>query len=71
MRKYQIILLLLMISGCSPLTFVKNGINESEYKKDIYQCKLDAMRSGSYGNSIMGSRSIITECMEARGYTTK
>ena len=67
----RILLCMILISGCAPLTFVKADFTQSEYNRDIYQCKLDARRSGPYGNSIMGFREIVSECMIARGYSIK
>ena len=61
--------IVIAIAGCAPLNFVKEGLTQAEFNSDIYQCKLDARRSGPYGNSMVGFREIVSECMVARGYS--
>ena len=69
MKRAMVVLLSVLIASCAPFNFVKEGLTQAEFNRDIYQCKLDARRSGPYGNSMVGFREIVSECMIAQGYT--
>jgi uncharacterized lipoprotein YajG len=76
---------LLIMTGCktTTLTFVKNGADEQEQKKDKYQCKMEVlgvtkdMCNHANGWDVMTCvdqrqktyDKLIKECLEARGYT--
>jgi hypothetical protein len=61
------------LAGCSEQIWVKPGMSQAEYQKDSAECTQSAgMNAGSYGNSLDAARltrSAMSRCMTARGYT--
>ena len=62
-----------VLAGCSDQVWVKAGMSQAEYQKDSSECRQSAgMNTGSYGNSLEAAqltRSAMSRCMTARGYT--
>ena len=62
-----------VLTGCSDQVWVKAGMSQAEYQKDSAECTQSAgMNTGSYGNSLDAAqltRSAMSRCMTARGYT--
>jgi hypothetical protein len=67
------LLAIAVLTGCSGQVWVKAGMTQAEYQKDSSECGQSAgMNTGSYGSSLESAqvtRSALSRCMTARGYT--
>jgi len=66
MKKYLVCLvtILVLLVGCAPKTWQKDGATQSDYEKDKLVCKEEANSAG-YGHNVFNI------CMNSRGYSLK
>jgi len=71
-KSIWLVLIALLISGCAPTVWVKNGATQQDYNKDSYDCEKDSRQSGYFGDGLTGSINIqafFNKCMIAHGWT--
>jgi hypothetical protein len=51
--------------------WVKAGVTQDEFRRDLYECERDARQSGYFGGGIAGALAMVDfqkRCLRARGY---
>jgi hypothetical protein len=79
MRKYLIILFVVVLGGCAQYGWFKDGVSQQEANQDQYDCLREAQQRvsgaqvGPYGgvaqNTVITNRDLYNACVAARGYT--
>lgn len=79
MRKYLIVLFVVVLGGCARYQWVKNGITQQQANQDHYACLQEAQQrvsnaqvnayGGSAENVVITNWDLYNACMGARGYS--
>jgi len=75
-RIFLSLLLLIIVTACSSnkAVWVKSGSGPDEYKKDVYDCRIESELVSRYFNinrgliTLIERRRLFNQCMESRGY---
>ena len=62
----------LLLVGCAPAAWEKDGVTQQEFAADSYECEKDARQSGYYGSGLVGAlnmQAFNDRCMMAHGYS--
>ena len=77
MRKWMMLCLFLLLSGCAPLQFAKADAKPGDFEKDKYACELALGYVGHAGGNrpsdqladyIVRGRSETKRCLESKGW---
>jgi len=65
MKNYLVcaVTLLILLIGCAPKVWHKDGAIQNDYKRDKYACKKKASEGG------WGTRNLFNLCMISKGYS--
>ena len=64
-------LVIVTLTGCVRLVWMKPGVTDEEFRVDDYACERDMRQSGYFGGGFSGAMNAQTfynKCMESKGY---
>jgi len=69
--RVAILLLLIVVSGCTQYRWTHPSFTESAWRRDTYECERDMRQSAYFGGGIGGAIAAANfqeRCLQARGY---